>query len=74
MKDPYPKVINFEKWLIFCFILLLIWIRQIIKFIGDSEEGRIVNKILNDPKQTLSLDCWTNLSELLRSVLKPKKH
>lgn len=74
MKDPYPKVINFEKWLIFCFILLLIWIRQIIKFIGDSEEGRIVNKILNDPKQTLSLDCWTNLSELLRSVLKPEKH
>lgn len=74
MKDPYPKVINFEKWLIFCFILLLIWIRQIIKFIGDSEEGRIVNKILNYPKQTLSLDCWTNLSELLRSVLKPEKH
>lgn len=45
------------KWLCF-FLLSSAHLEQIISFIGDNKERRIVNNILKYPKSPLNLDCW----------------
>ena len=67
LKDPVQRLLILEGGSVHCFVLLLIWRRKILKFMGNSEE-RIVNKKLMIQSD---LQIWfveLNWNELLKNI------